>query len=49
VIPPKVEYQLTELGSTLSEAFCGVWIWADRNLARVEAARRAFDEMIRPG
>jgi DNA-binding HxlR family transcriptional regulator len=48
VISPKVEYQLTELGSTLSEAFCGVWIWADRNLARVEAARRAFDEMIRP-
>jgi DNA-binding HxlR family transcriptional regulator len=49
VIPPKVEYQLTELGSTLSEAFCGVWIWADRNLARVEAARRAFDKLIHPG
>jgi DNA-binding HxlR family transcriptional regulator len=44
VVPPKVEYQLTELGSTLSEAFCGVWIWADQNLAEVEQARRAFDE-----
>ena len=44
VVPPKVEYQLTELGSTLSEAFCGVWIWADQNLAKVEAARRAFDK-----
>ncbi len=44
VVPPKVEYQLTDLGSTLSEAFCGVWIWADQNLAKVETARRAFDK-----
>jgi DNA-binding HxlR family transcriptional regulator len=44
VVPPEVEYQLTELGSTLSEAFCGAWIWADQNLAKVEAARRAFDK-----
>jgi DNA-binding HxlR family transcriptional regulator len=44
VVPPKVEYQLTELGSTLSEAFCGVWIWADQNLTKVEAERRAFDK-----
>ena len=43
VVPPRVEYRLTELGATLGEAFCGVWIWAERNLARVEAARRAFD------
>ena len=49
VVPPKVEYQLTELGSTLSEAFCGVWIWADQNLAKVEAARRAFDKRASEG
>ncbi|MBV1705374.1 MAG: helix-turn-helix transcriptional regulator [Hyphomicrobiales bacterium] len=49
VIPPKVEYRLTELGSTLSEAFCGVWHWAGRNLAAVESARRAFDDRaVRP-
>ena len=43
VIPPKVEYRLTELGGTLAEAFCGVWVWAARNLEQIEAARDAFD------
>jgi len=42
VLPPKSEYRLTELGSTLSDAFCGVWIGTDQNSARVDAARRAF-------
>lgn len=44
VVPPRVDYRLTELGGTLSAAFCGVWIWAEQNLDKVEAARRAFDE-----
>ncbi len=44
VIPPKVEYCLTELGEGLGEAFCGVWIWAAKNLPRIEAARTAFDK-----
>lgn len=43
VVPPRVEYRLSELGATLSEAFCGVWVWAARNLDAVDAARRAFD------
>ena len=43
VVPPKVEYRLTNLGLTLSEAFCGVWIWAERHLEAVEAARAEFD------
>lgn len=43
VIPPKVEYRLTELGFSLSEAFCGVWTWAERNLQAIEAARQDFD------
>ena len=43
VVPPKVEYRLTDLGFGLSEAFCGVWTWAEANLARIEAARQAFD------
>ena len=44
VIPPKVEYELTDLGHSLGEAFCGVWHWAGENLDRVETARKAFDD-----
>ncbi|MBL8651665.1 MAG: helix-turn-helix transcriptional regulator [Sphingopyxis sp.] len=43
VIPPKVEYRLTKLGQGLGEAFCGVWLWAEANLDKVEGARAAFD------
>ena len=44
VVPPKVEYRLTDLGASLGVAFCGVWIWAAQNLERIEQSRRAFDE-----
>ena len=43
VIPPKVEYELTDLGFSLGEAFCSVWKWAEGNFSRIEAARAAFD------
>ena len=43
VIPPKVEYRLTDLGFPLAEAFCGVWMWAEKNIDRIEAARARFD------
>lgn len=43
VIPPRVEYKLTELGYSLGTAFCGVWTWAEQNLDRIEEARRSFD------
>jgi hypothetical protein len=36
VLPPKVEYRLTDMGLTLSEAFCGVWAWAEKNIERIE-------------
>ena len=44
VIPPRVEYQLTELGSSLGEAFCGVWIWAETHGQEIERARVAFEK-----
>jgi len=43
VVPPKVEYKLTNLGMSLGAAFCGVWVWAAENLEQVERARRDFD------
>lgn len=44
VVPPKVEYELTPLGASLGEAFCGVWLWAIDNLEAVERSRNAFDQ-----
>eukprot|EP01037_Dinobryon_pediforme_P020877 gene20877-21602_t len=43
VIPPRVEYRLTDLGFSLGAAFCGVWEWATAHLEAVEAARARFD------
>jgi len=43
VIPPRVDYSLTDLGHTLGEAFCGVWLWAEANIDRIQTAREAFD------
>ena len=43
VVPPKVEYRLTNLGLSLSAAFCGVWLWAEKHLEEVETARAVFD------
>ncbi len=50
VIPPHVDYRLTELGRSLGGAFCGVWIWAETHHTAVMAARRAFKarEDVRP-
>jgi DNA-binding HxlR family transcriptional regulator len=45
VIPPKVEYELTELGHSLGAAFCGVWIWAEEHRAEIERAREAFEKL----
>src|SRR5580698_5794494 len=36
VIPPRVEYELTDLGRSLGEAFCGVWIWAETHGHEIE-------------
>ena len=44
VIPPHVDYTLTPLGRSLSEAFCGVWIWAEEHRDEIERARRRFAE-----
>ena len=43
VVPPRVDYRLTDLGMSLGEAFCSVWHWAQDNLERIETSRAAFD------
>jgi DNA-binding HxlR family transcriptional regulator len=49
VIPPRVEYALTELGHSLGEAFCGVWIWVERHSEEIERSREAFERERQPG
>ena len=44
VVPPHVDYTLTDLGRTLGEAFCGVWVWAEKNYDAVEKSRDAFHQ-----
>jgi DNA-binding HxlR family transcriptional regulator len=44
VIPPRVEYQLTELGRSLGLAFCGVWMWAQEHYNEIARARQVFNE-----
>lgn len=43
VVPPRVEYELTELGRSLGAAFCGVWLWAEAHRRSIKAARAAFE------
>lgn len=43
VIPPHVDYRLTDLGFELGLAFCSVWMWGARNIERVQDARRSYD------
>jgi DNA-binding HxlR family transcriptional regulator len=44
VIPPRVEYELTELGTSLCTAFCGVWVWAKQHREAIMRARKTFSE-----
>ena len=48
VIPPHVEYALTDLGHRLGAAFCGVWMWAEENGKAIADARQAFDGQAGP-
>lgn len=42
-IPPRVDYELTELGRTLIATLTGLAEWANSNGAAVERAQRNFD------
>ncbi|GAA1544341.1 helix-turn-helix domain-containing protein [Actinomadura kijaniata] len=47
-IPPRVEYEISDLGRTLGPVFSVLTEWSDAHLANVEAARRAYDGADRP-
>jgi DNA-binding HxlR family transcriptional regulator len=40
-VPPRVEYQLTELGHSLCAAFCGVWLWAEKHYAQLRSLTKS--------
>ena len=43
VVPPRVEYELTPMGLSLGEAFCGVWVWAEQHRKAIMKSRAAFE------
>jgi DNA-binding HxlR family transcriptional regulator len=42
VIPPHVDYTLTDAGRSLGAAVCGIWEWVDTHAESVARARAAF-------
>ncbi len=43
-VPPRVEYALTALGTSVCEAMCGLWQWTEEHHATVIEARARFDD-----
>ncbi len=46
-IPPKVEYNLTEMGQSFRKPVSALGYWALENLAKIDAARETYDESQR--
>ncbi|MBX9396229.1 helix-turn-helix transcriptional regulator [Streptomyces sp. TRM72054] len=44
VIPPRVDYSLTDLGREAAEQVRSLALWTERRMADVERARKAYDE-----
>ena len=42
VVPPRVDYELTEPGRALRQVVHGMCDWTHTHLAAIEAARRGF-------
>jgi DNA-binding HxlR family transcriptional regulator len=47
-VPPRVEYEISELGLSLAPLFAQLAHWADAHLDDVDAARRSYDTAGRP-
>ena len=46
VVPPKVEYALTDLGASLLDLVSALGSWAERHIADVIDARTAYDARV---
>jgi len=44
VVPPRVEYSLTELGESLIKPLMVISDWAEVNVGRITAAQEAYDD-----
>jgi DNA-binding HxlR family transcriptional regulator len=44
VIPPRVDYSLTDLGREAAEQVLALALWTERRMDAVEKARQAYDE-----
>jgi DNA-binding HxlR family transcriptional regulator len=42
-IPPRVDYELTELGNSLQKPICGLAKWATENVGAIHAAQARYD------
>ena len=47
-VPPRVEYQISDLGRSLGPLFASLAQWASTHLDQVEAARHGYDSSERP-
>ena len=47
-VPPRVEYQISDLGRSLGPLFASLAQWADTHLEQVEEARQGYDSAARP-
>ncbi len=42
-VPPRVEYTLTDLGSSLTQPIAAIGDWAERNVHKIIAAQQTYD------
>ncbi|WP_363248984.1 winged helix-turn-helix transcriptional regulator [Mesorhizobium sp.] len=48
-IPPKVEYELTEMGHSLIQPLEALSNWGQQNRSAIEASRRDYDRDVAAG
>jgi DNA-binding HxlR family transcriptional regulator len=48
-IPPRVDYELTDLGHSLREPVLALGLWAQAHLPEIDAARERFDRSGKTG